>query len=125
MGYGVPAAVAARQQYPDRMVIAFAGDGCFPMTGQEFAIAVQYDLRVIVTVIDNGMYGIIRMHQEREYPDRVSGTELWNPDFADYARPSAAMGNALSVPTDSCPLSSARLPQASPRSFIASSSRTR
>jgi acetolactate synthase I/II/III large subunit len=86
MGYGVPAAVAARQRYPDRMVIAFAGDGCFLMNGQEFATAVKYDLPVIVIVIDNGMYGTIRMHQEREYPGRVSGTDLRNPDFAGYAR---------------------------------------
>jgi acetolactate synthase I/II/III large subunit len=86
MGYGVPAAVAAIQRYPDRKVIAFAGDGCFLMNGQEFATAVQYDLPVIVIVIDNGMYGTIRMHQERQYPGRVSGTDLRNPDFVGYGR---------------------------------------
>lgn len=86
MGYGVPAAVAAKQMSPERMVIAFAGDGCFLMNGQEFATAVQYGLAIIVLVIDNGMYGTIRMHQEREFPGRVCATELNNPDFAAYAR---------------------------------------
>ena len=66
--------------------MAFAGDGCFLMNGQDFATAVQYDLGVIVVVIDNGMYGTIRMHQEKHYPGRVSATELKNPDFAAYAR---------------------------------------
>lgn len=86
MGYGVPAAVGAKRAFPDRMVVAFAGDGCFLMNGQEFATAVQYDLPIIVVVIDNGMFGTIRMHQEREYPGRVSATRLTNPDFAAYAR---------------------------------------
>lgn len=86
MGYGVPAAVAAARIDPSRPVVAFAGDGCFLMNGQEFATAVQYDLPIIVIVIDNGMYGTIRLHQERAYPGRVSGTELRNPDFAAYAR---------------------------------------
>ncbi|MFZ4787735.1 MAG: thiamine pyrophosphate-binding protein, partial [Beijerinckiaceae bacterium] len=86
MGYGVPAAVGAKRAQPHRMVVAFAGDGCFMMNGQEFATAVQYDLPIIVVVVDNGMYGTIRMHQEREYPNRVSATALKNPDFAAYAR---------------------------------------
>jgi acetolactate synthase-1/2/3 large subunit len=86
MGYSVPPAVAAKRLYPERMVIAFAGDGCFLMNGQEFATAVQYDLPILVIVIDNGMYGTIRMHQERHYPTRVSATGLLNPDFAAYAR---------------------------------------
>jgi acetolactate synthase I/II/III large subunit len=86
MGYGVPAAVAAKRLYPRKTVIAFAGDGCFLMNGQEFATAVQHDLPIIVVVIDNGMYGTIRMHQERDYPGRVSATALKNPDFAAYAR---------------------------------------
>ncbi|GGG32767.1 thiamine pyrophosphate-binding protein [Chelatococcus composti] len=86
MGYGVPAAVGAKRLYPDRTVVAFAGDGCFLMHGQEFATAVQYNLPIVVIVIDNGIYGTIRMHQEREYPGRVSGTMLTNPDFAAYAR---------------------------------------
>jgi acetolactate synthase-1/2/3 large subunit len=65
--------------------VCFAGDGCFLMNGQEFATAVQYDLPIIVLVIDNGIYGTIRMHQEREFPGRVSATKLKNPDFAAYA----------------------------------------
>jgi acetolactate synthase-1/2/3 large subunit len=85
MGYGVPAAVAAKALDRDRMVVCFAGDGCFLMNGQEFATAVQYDLPIIVLVIDNGIYGTIRMHQEREFPGRVSATKLKNPDFAAYA----------------------------------------
>ena len=86
MGYGVPAAVGAKRAQPHRMVVAFAGDGCFMMNGQEFATAVQYELPIVVVVVDNGMYGTIRMHQEREYPARVSATALKNPDFAAYAR---------------------------------------
>jgi acetolactate synthase-1/2/3 large subunit len=86
MGYGLPAAVATKRTYPERAVLCFAGDGCFLMHGQEFATAVQYDLPIIVVVVDNGMYGTIRMHQEREYPARVSGSMLKNPDFAAYAR---------------------------------------
>jgi acetolactate synthase-1/2/3 large subunit len=86
MGYGVPAAVGAKRLMPERTVVAFAGDGCFLMNGQEFATAVQYDLAIVVVVVDNGMYGTIRMHQEREYPGRVSATALRNPDFAAYAR---------------------------------------
>ncbi|MFB2551303.1 thiamine pyrophosphate-binding protein [Ensifer soli] len=86
MGYGVPAAVAAKLAAPGRMVVAFAGDGCFLMNGQELATAAQYDARIIVLVINNGMYGTIRMHQERHYPGRVSGTRLTNPDFAALAR---------------------------------------
>lgn len=85
MGYGVPAAIGAKRVFPDRTVVAFAGDGCFLMHGQEFATAVQYDLPVIVVIVDNGMYGTIRMHQEREYPGRISATQLRNPDFAAYA----------------------------------------
>lgn len=85
MGYGVPAAVAAKLTYPERTVIAFAGDGCFLMNGQELATAANYDAKMIVIVVNNGMYGTIRMHQERSYPGRVSGTELVNPDFAAFA----------------------------------------
>ena len=86
MGYGLPAAVGAKRIFPERTVVCFAGDGCFMMHGQEFATAVQYDLPIIVLVIDNGMYGTIRMHQEREYPARLSATSLHNPDFAAYAQ---------------------------------------
>lgn len=85
MGYGIPAAVMAKIMNPGRLVVSFAGDGCFMMNGQEFATAVQYDAPIIVVIIDNGMYGTIRMHQEREYPTRISGTKLKNPDFAAYA----------------------------------------
>jgi acetolactate synthase I/II/III large subunit len=86
MGYGVPAAIGMQRLAPERTVIAFAGDGDFLMTGQEFATAVQYRLPIIVVVVDNGMYGTIRMHQERHYPGRVVATALTNPDFAAYAR---------------------------------------
>lgn len=85
MGYGVPAAVAAKALDRAKTVVCFAGDGCFMMNGQEFATAVQYDLPIIVVVVDNGMYGTIRMHQEREFPGRISATKLKNPDFAAYA----------------------------------------
>ena len=86
MGYGVPAAIGAKLANPDKTVIAFAGDGCFMMTSQELATAMQYDLAVIMIVVNNGMYGTIRMHQERHYPGRVVGTKLVNPDFAAFAR---------------------------------------
>ncbi len=82
MGYGVPAAVAAALHYPERTVVAVAGDGDFLMNGQELATAAQYGADLIVVVVDNGAYGTIRMHQEREYPGRVSATTLANPDFA-------------------------------------------
>jgi acetolactate synthase I/II/III large subunit len=82
MGYGVPAAVAAALHYPTRTVVAVAGDGDFLMNGQELATAAQYGANLIVVVVDNGAYGTIRMHQEREYPGRVSATALANPDFA-------------------------------------------
>jgi acetolactate synthase I/II/III large subunit len=86
MGYGIPAAVAACLRHPDRAVVALAGDGDFLMNGQELATAVQFGCNLLVLVIDNGLYGTIRMHQEREYPGRVSGTTLRNPDFAELAR---------------------------------------
>jgi len=85
MGYGVPAAVLAKHQFPGRTVVALAGDGCFLMNGQEFATAVQLNAAIIVIVIDNGRYGTIRMHQDRDYPGRVVATDLRNPDFATYA----------------------------------------
>jgi acetolactate synthase-1/2/3 large subunit len=86
MGYGVPAATAAALRHPDRMVVALAGDGCFLMNGQELATALQYGASMLVIVVDNGGYGTIRMHQEREYPGRVAATGLTNPDFAALAR---------------------------------------
>jgi acetolactate synthase-1/2/3 large subunit len=86
MGYGLPAAVAAKLMAPHRTVVAVTGDGDYLMTGQELATAAQYGAPIIALVVNNGMYGTIRMHQEREYPGRVWGTELKNPDFAAYAR---------------------------------------
>ncbi|NLY64141.1 MAG: thiamine pyrophosphate-binding protein [Alcaligenaceae bacterium] len=85
MGYGLPAAVGAKRISPDTPVVCFAGDGCFMMHGQEFATAAQYGLNIIVLIFDNGMYGTIRMHQEKHYPGRISATQLQNPDFAAYA----------------------------------------
>ena len=85
MGYGVPAAVAAKLIHPERTVIAFAGDGCFLMNGQELATAVQHHAAIVIIVVNNGMYGTIRMHQERSFPARVYGTGLVNPDFAALA----------------------------------------
>jgi acetolactate synthase I/II/III large subunit len=95
MGYGLPAAIAAKLAHPERVVVAFAGDGCFLMTGQELATAVQHDVRVVVVVLNNGMYGTIRMHQERAYPGRVVGTDLVNPDFAAMARAFGAHGEVV------------------------------
>ena len=86
MGYGVPAAIAAKAVHPERVVVACAGDGCFLMNGQELATAGQYGLNIVVLVFNNAMYGTIRMHQERDYPARVVGTDLQNPDFAAYAK---------------------------------------
>lgn len=86
MGYGVPAAVAAALREPDKLAVAVAGDGDFLMNGQELATAVQHGANLLVILVDNGGYGTIRMHQEREYPARLSGTTLANPDFAALAR---------------------------------------
>ncbi|WP_206378380.1 thiamine pyrophosphate-binding protein [Sneathiella limimaris] len=85
MGYGLPAAVAGKLRQPERPLICFAGDGCFQMTMQEFGTAVQSGANFLTILVDNGAYGTIRMHQERDYPDRVSATELKNPDFAAIA----------------------------------------
>ncbi|HEY8382173.1 MAG TPA: thiamine pyrophosphate-binding protein [Microvirga sp.] len=103
MGYGVPAAVGAKRMMPERTVVCFAGDGDFLMNGQEFATAVQYDLGIVVVLIDNGMYGTIRMHQEREYPGRVSATALKNPDFAAYARAFGGHGERVERTEDFAP----------------------
>jgi acetolactate synthase-1/2/3 large subunit len=97
MGYGVPAAVAAKLTCPDRVVVSFSGDGCFLMNGQEIATAAQYGANVIFIVINNGMYGTIRMHQERNYPGRVSGTELLNPDFAALAKAYGLHGEVVTT----------------------------
>lgn len=86
MGYGVPAGVAAKIACPDKLVVSVSGDGCFLMNGQEIATAIQYNLKILFIVFDNGMYGTIRMHQERDYPSHVYGTALKNPDFAALAK---------------------------------------
>jgi acetolactate synthase I/II/III large subunit len=103
MGYGVPAAIGMKRLAPQRTVVAFAGDGDFLMTGQEFATAVQYDLPIIVVVVDNAMYGTIRMHQERHYPGRVIATGLKNPDFAAYARAFGGYGATVEKTADFLP----------------------
>jgi acetolactate synthase-1/2/3 large subunit len=95
MGYGLPAAIAAKLRHPDRTVVALAGDGCFLMNGQELATAVQYGADIVVLVVNNGMYGTIRMHQERAYPGRVMATTLANPDFAALARSYGAHGEIV------------------------------
>ncbi len=102
MGYGLPAAVAAKAVHPDRPVVCLSGDGDFLMTGQELATAVQEELPLVVLVVNNAMYGTIRMHQERRYPGRVVGTDLVNPDFAAYARAFGAHG-ALVERTEDVP----------------------
>jgi acetolactate synthase I/II/III large subunit len=103
MGYGVPAGVAAKAVYPNRTVISWNGDGCFMMNGQELATAVQHSLPVIFVVVNNGMYGTIRMHQERHYPDRVIGTDLVNPDFAALARAYGASGETVTRTVEFAP----------------------
>lgn len=113
MGYGLPAAIAAKIEYPDRCVVCFAGDGDFQMNCQELGTALQSDARPIVLIINNGTYGTIRMHQEKQYPIRVSGTDIVNPDFVALAEAygchaervettiefSAAFQRALASPT--------------------------
>jgi acetolactate synthase-1/2/3 large subunit len=100
MGYGVPAAVSMKRLYPKRTVVAVNGDGDFLMNGQEFATAVQYNAPIICVVLDNGMLGTIRMHQEREYPGRVSATTLQNPDFAAMARSFGGFGATVEKTED-------------------------
>jgi acetolactate synthase-1/2/3 large subunit len=103
MGYGLPAAIAAKLAHPERAVVNFQGDGCFLMTGQELATAVQYGLPIVTIIPNNGIYGTIRMHQEREYPGRVIGTTLVNPDFAAYARSFGAEGCTVEATADFAP----------------------
>jgi acetolactate synthase-1/2/3 large subunit len=95
MGYGLPAAIAAKLKYPERMVVAFAGDGCFQLTSQEFGTAAQYGAAVVLVIVNNGMHGTIRMHQEREYPGRRIATDLVNPDFAALARAYGGHGETV------------------------------
>ena len=104
MGYGLPAAVAAKIAFPNKTVVAFAGDGCFQMTMQEFGTAFQAKAAVVVLVIDNGMYGTIRMHQELHFPNRVSVTDLVNPDFCALAKAYGAFATQVT--------NSAQFPQA-------------
>lgn len=100
MGYGTPAAVAAKVVHPERVVVSVAGDGCFLMNGQELATAMMYGLNFVTVVVNNGMLGTIRLHQERHFPGRVSGTTLVNPDFAEYARSFGAHGEVVEQTED-------------------------
>ena len=95
MGYGLPAAVAAQLVHPERLVVCFTGDGDFVMSSPELATAVQYELPIVVLLVNNGMYATIRMHQERAYPRRVIGTDLQNPDFPALARAYGAQGERV------------------------------
>lgn len=95
MGYGLPAAIAGKLRHPEKDVICFAGDGCFQMTGNEFGAAMQSGANIITLVIDNGIYGTIRMHQEKHYPHRISATDLVNPDFAALARAYGGHGETV------------------------------
>jgi acetolactate synthase-1/2/3 large subunit len=100
MGYEVPAAVAAKLVHPERTVICFAGDGCFLMNGQELATATQHKLGIVFVVVNNGMYGSIRMHQERHYPGNVHGSDLFNPDFVALAKAYGAYGELVEKTAD-------------------------
>jgi acetolactate synthase-1/2/3 large subunit len=100
MGYGLPAAVAAKAVHPNRPVVCFAGDGCFMMHGQELATAMQYGLPIVIIVVNNGKLGTIRMHQENHYPGRVSATDLVNPDFAALARAYGGYGEVVEDDVD-------------------------
>ena len=103
MGYGLPAGVGAKCLWPQREVVVFAGDGDFLMHGQEFATAVQYGLPIIVVLLDNAMYGTIRMHQEKHYPGRVSATQLKNPDFRGYAEVFGGHGERVTSTAEFAP----------------------
>ena len=100
MGYALPAGIAAKLARPESPVVAFAGDGCFQMTGQEIATAIQYSVPLVLIIANNGMHGTIRMHQERRYPGRVSGTTLVNPDFAALAKSYGAYGETITKTAD-------------------------
>lgn len=103
MGYGLPAAIAAALRHRDRQVVALAGDGCFLMNAQELATALAHDCDMLVIIVDNGIYGTIRMHQEREYPGRVSATTLANPDFAAFARSFGCWAETVEKTVDFAP----------------------
>jgi len=103
MGYGLPAAIAAKLHAPGREVLCLAGDGCFQMVAQEFGTACQQGAAIVVLVCDNGMYGTIRMHQQRAYPGRPCGTAIANPDFADLARAHGGFGATVTRDADFAP----------------------
>lgn len=100
MGYGFPAAISAKLRYPEKTVVCFAGDGCFLMYPQELATAVQFNAPVVVIVVNNGMYGTIRMHQEKRFPGRISATELRNPDFVTMAQSFGAYAERVESTAD-------------------------
>jgi acetolactate synthase-1/2/3 large subunit len=134
MGYGLPAAIAAQLVHPDRIVVAFAGDGCFQMSGHELGTARQYDLPILTIIVENGMHGTIRMHQERRFPGRPIGTDILNPDFVAYARSfgahaeriasaadfSAALQRALNARTTTVLVLACTTPSAAPPAAVAS-----
>jgi acetolactate synthase I/II/III large subunit len=97
MGYGLPAAIAAKLRHPERMVICLAGDGCLQMTIQELSTARQHGADIVVLIANNGRYGTIRMHQEKHYPGRVSGTDLFNPDYVQLARAYGGTGHRITA----------------------------
>lgn len=119
MGYGVPAGIAAKIVQPERTVITFAGDGEYMMNGQELATAVQYQAGVVIIVFNNQMFGTIRMHQERHYPGRVSGTTLHNPDFAALARAYGAHGEVVNTTDEFAPALQRALAHAAERKLPA------
>jgi acetolactate synthase I/II/III large subunit len=114
MGFGVPAAVAAKLLYPERVVVCVAGDGDFLMSGQELATAVQYGAPIVVLVVNNGMLGTIRMHQERHYPGRPVATDLLNPDFVAFARSFGAFAALVERDEDFAPAFEAALAEGRP-----------
>ena len=103
MGYGVPAGIAAKLVAPDRPVVSFVGDGGFMMTGNELATAIHHEVAPLILVFNNGIYGTIRLHQEKQFPGRISGTDLTNPDFAKYAESFGAFGAAIERTEDFAP----------------------
>ncbi|HTV73706.1 MAG TPA: thiamine pyrophosphate-binding protein [Candidatus Acidoferrales bacterium] len=114
MAYGLPAAIAAKLLHPDRPVVCFAGDGCFAMASSELATAAMYNAAILVIVVNNGMYGTIRMHQERRFPHRVSGTDLANPDFAALAQACGAFGARVERTQEFAPVLEAALASGRP-----------
>jgi len=95
MGYGIPAAISAKLEHPSTEVVCLAGDGCAQMSIQEFGTAMQYNANIIIIISNNGVYGTIRMHQERTYPGRISGTDMLNPNFASLAQAYGGFGETV------------------------------